>query len=78
MKDPEIIKIVFGLVKAQIKNESLVLTPNMMIFLALKLINNDQILIVKIGNFITSSTNRARLVARVSGAAIIGFVSALF
>ena len=51
VKDPEIIKMVFDLVKAKIKNESLVLTPNMLRFLALKLINNDQPFIVKIGTF---------------------------
>jgi len=78
VKDPEIIEMVFNLVKAKIKNESLVLTPNMLRFLALKLINNDQTLIVKIGNIIASSNNRARLFARVSGSAIIGFVGALF
>lgn len=78
VKDPEIIEIVFDLVKAKIKNESLVLSPNMLRFLALKLINNDQTLIVKIGNIIGSSNNRARLFARVSGSAIIGFVGALF
>ena len=78
LKDPELIKVVFNLVKAKIKNESLSLTPNMLRFLALKLINNDQTLIVKIGNIIVSSNNRARLFARVSGAAVIGFVGALF
>jgi hypothetical protein len=78
VKDPEITKIVFALVKAKIKKESLVLTPNMVRFLALKLINNDQTLIVKIGNIVTSSNNRVRLFARVCGAAIIGFVGTLF
>ena len=78
VKDPEIIKMVFNLVKAKIKNESLILSPNMLRFLALKLINNDQTLIVKIGNIIVSSNNRTRILARVSGSAIIGFVGALF
>ena len=78
LKDPEIIKIIFDLVKAKIKNESLILTPNMLRFLALKLINNDQTLTVKIGNIIVSSNTRVRLFARVSGSAIIGFVGALF
>ena len=77
VKDPEIIKVVFALVKSKIKNESLVLTPNMMRFLALKLINNDQTLIVKIGNIVASSNNRARLFTRVFGAAMIGFLGAL-
>jgi len=78
VKDPEIIQVVFGLVKAKIKKESLVLTPNMMRFLALKLLNNNQSLIVKIGNVVASSNNRVRLLARVSGAAVIGFVGAIF
>ena len=78
VKDPEIIKMVFDLVEAKIKNESLVLTPNMLRFLALKLINNDQPFIVKIGNILVSSNSRVRLFARVSGSAIIGFVGALF
>ena len=77
VKDPEIIKIVLTLVKAKLKKESLVLTPNMMRFLALKWINNDQILIVKIGNIVDSSNNPARLFTRLAGFAIIGFVGAL-
>ncbi len=47
-------------------------------FLALKLINNNQTLIVKIGNIVASLDNRARLFVRVSGATIIGFVGTLF
>ena len=77
VKDPKLTKIVFALVKAKIKNESLVVTPNMIRFLALKLIKNDQTLIVKVGNIIASSNNRARLFSRVAGSAIIGFVGAL-
>lgn len=65
VKDPRIIEVIFALVKAKIKDESLILTPNLMRFLALKLINPDQTLIVKIGNIVASSNNRARLLARV-------------
>jgi len=78
VKNPEIIKLFFGLVKAKIKNESLVLIPNMMRFFALRLVNNDQTLIVQIGNILASSNNRARLFARVSGSVLIGFVGFLF
>lgn len=78
MKDPEIIKIVFALVKAKVKNEFLVLTPNMIRFLALRLINNDQTLILKICNIVASSNNQARLFTRLAGSAIIRFVSPLF
>ena len=78
VKDPRIIQIVFNLVKARVKQESLILTPNMMRFLALKLINNDQTLIVKLGNIIASSNNRIRLFVRLMGATAIGFLGALF
>lgn len=71
IKDPEIIKVVFVLIKVKIKKESLVLTPNMICFLALKLINNDQTLIVKIKNFIASSNNRAWLFAQVTKATTV-------
>ena len=50
----------------------------MLRFLALYLINNDRTLILKTGNIVASSNNRGRFVTRVSGAAILGFVGALF
>lgn len=78
VKNKEVIKIIFSLVHEKIKNESLVLTPNMMRVLALGLIKNDQSIIVKIGNLIVSSDNRVRLSARVLGATIIGFTGAIF
>ena len=77
VKDPELIKIIFRLVKAKIKNESLVITPNMARFIALQLIKNDQTFIVKIGNAVVSSNNRVRLFARVTGAAMVGFIGGL-
>lgn len=77
VKDPKLIKVIFSLVKEKIKNESLVLTPNMMRFLALKLLNNDQSFLTQIGNVVVSSNNRARFMARISGAAVIGFVGGI-
>jgi hypothetical protein len=76
VKNPKLINIIFNLAKAKLKNESLVLTPNLLRFLALKLINNDQTLVVKIGNIVTSADNTARLVSRIVGAALIGAVGA--
>jgi hypothetical protein len=49
----------------------------MMRFLVLKLINNHQTLIVKIGNIVASLNNRARLFSQVVGSTIIGFLGAL-
>ena len=78
VKDPQVRNAIFALVKAKIKNQSLVITPNMLRFLALRLINNDQTLIVNIRNILVSSTNRARLVARVSGGVVVGIIGAIF
>lgn len=78
VKNQELIKMVFVLVHEKIKNESLVLTPNMMRFLALKLLNNNQSVIVKIGNMVVSSNNRVRVSARVLGTAVIALVGGLF
>ena len=44
---------------------------------ALKLINDNPTLIVKIGNIVVSSNARSRLLIRAAGSAIIGFVGAL-
>ena len=78
MKGPEVTKVGFALIKVNIKEKYLVLTPNIMRFLALKLINNDQTLIVKLGNIVALSNNQARLFSRTVGSAIIGFLGVLF
>ena len=77
VKDERIIKVIFSLVKAKIKDESLVLTPNTIRFLALRLLNTDSSLIAKIGNVVVSSDNRVRLLTRVAASAGIGVISAL-
>lgn len=77
VKSPKVIKLIFGLVKETITDD-LVITPNMMRFLALNLIKNDQSLIAKIGNVVVLSNNRARLFTRTSGAVVFGLVGAVF
>ena len=77
VKSREIRELIFKLVKAKIQNESLVLTPNMIRFLALKLLNQDQTLVVKIGNIVVSSNNRARLITRLAGTTIIALLGAI-
>jgi hypothetical protein len=77
VKDEKIIKVIFSLVKMKIKDESLVLTPNMIRFLALKLLNNDSSLITKIGNVVVSSDSRVRFLTRVTVSVLIGIISAL-
>lgn len=62
----------------KIKNESWVVTPNMIRFFALKLLNDDQSLIVKILNTVVSSDNQVRLVFRVLRAIMIEFLRSIF
>lgn len=50
----------------------MVLTPNLIRILALKLINKEQTLLVNIGNMIVSLDNRVRLMTRIIGYFLIG------
>lgn len=77
VKDPTIKKVIFGLVKEKLQNESLVITPNLVRYLATRLIKNDRTLITQLGNIVLQSESRARFVTRVATSAIFGTVSAL-
>lgn len=78
VKSRKIREVIFRLVKRKLENDSLVISPNMIRFLALKLINEDQSLIVKIGNIVLSSSNRIRLMTRIVGTSVIAFMGAIF
>jgi len=73
VKNDELRNLIFKLISSKTSNDKLLaLTPNMIRFLALKLLNNDQSLTVKIGNILVSSSNRVRIL----GSASIGLVGA--
>ena len=78
VKSQKIREVIFRLGKRKIEKDSLVITPNMIRFLALKLINEDQSLIVKIGNIVFSASNRIRLMTRIVGTSVIAFMGAIF
>ena len=71
VKDEIIIKIIFTLVKSKIQNESLVISSNIIRFLARYLLNNEPGLLARIGNIIFLTENRNRFLNRVSGSAVI-------
>lgn len=71
-------QVIFSLVKEKIQNESLVLTPNMMRFIALRLIDNDTPMVTKIGNVIVSSESRSRLIARLAGTMVFSLFGSIF
>lgn len=80
VKDPKVISVIFNLTKTKLKDTSLVITPNMMRFLALKLLENSSKapLLIKIGNSVISSDNRNRLLVRSIGSTAIGILSSLY
>ena len=78
VKDQLIKNLIFSIVKKKVQNESIIITPRMIRFLALRLISNDQTIIVKVGNIISSSSNRARLGTRVISSAFVAFIAALW
>jgi len=78
VKDPRIIKLVFNIVKAKVKNQALVLTPNLMRFLALRLLSNNDILLMKLGSLIFVADNRIRFLARAVGITVLGLVGSAF
>lgn len=77
VRDARIIDLVFTLVKQNIKNQSLVLAPNLIRLIALKLTRTDQNFMMQFGSIIISSDNRSRLITRLLGAGMIGVVSGL-
>ena len=77
VQNPTIRKLIFNLVGAKIKNESLVLTPNMIRFLALKLLKNDKHLVVKVGSLLVSTQSRNRICTRISSSFLIGIMAGI-
>lgn len=77
-KSLRIKQLIFSLVKEKIQNQSLVLTPNLIRFLALNLIAEDQTLVIKIKNLTVLSCNRARLLNLLTGNFVISFVEIIF
>jgi hypothetical protein len=78
VKNQQIKNLIFHLAKEKLTQESLMITPNMIRFLAVNLISKDQTLMVKIGNVVVSSNNRVRLLTRFWGTAMIALVGAVF
>lgn len=65
-------EILFNLVKAKLKEESVVLTPNMVRFLALHLSNKKTPILLQFGNLVATTDNQVRLLTRVVGGLLLG------
>ena len=57
LRDQKLKQLLFALVKAKLSNDSLIVSPNLVRFLALRLIKPNSGIITKIGNFIVSSNS---------------------
>ncbi|QXE46097.1 hypothetical protein IV203_000075 (plastid) [Nitzschia inconspicua] len=77
VKDKNLRRIVFELAKEKLTNESLIITPNLIRFVGLRLINPNQTTVVTIGNFLTSTDNRVRLILRFSASVIAGIIAGI-
>lgn len=77
VKNKQIKQLIFDLVKQKIENQSLILTPNIMRFLALRLRKSDQSLIVKFGNMIIATKNQDRLFYRVIKTTLLEVIGTL-
>lgn len=79
VKDKRIIKIIFVVLKEQLTDKTLVLSPNMIRFLALQLIskNKPSRLVEIVGTLRTVSENPVRLIMRSLGAIVLGTVAAV-
>ena len=76
LKDEYLTKVIFSLVQTIVKDQSIILSPNMLRFLALQLLrNNDNNLQIKVGNIFFESMNRGRILIRVAGSLLIGTVA---
>lgn len=76
MKDKKLTQIIFGLVKASLTEYSLIITPNMLRFVALQLLkNNENHLHIKISNIIFESMNRGRIITRTLASTMLGIVA---
>jgi hypothetical protein len=74
VKNQKIKELIFHLVKQKIKNESLVLTPNMIRLLAKKIVNDEVSWSASIGNIVVSTNYQKRLSLRTLGRIIFGGV----
>lgn len=63
VRDRKLKELLFALVRAKLSNESLIITPNLVRFLALRLIKPNNGLITKIGNFIVSSNSGLKTIS---------------
>ena len=72
VRDLPIIHIIFTLVKAKLQQKFLILSSTLILFITIKLINNEKTLVGKVGNMIVYLHTKSRLYLQTSAAIVIG------
>ena len=78
VRDPDMKKFIFEMVKSYIQNEAIVLTPKLLRFLAWKYLmeTRNRHLILRVGDLIVATNHKAKLYARVGATAVIAIFTA--
>ena len=77
VRDQRVLRLIFKLVEAKMMDESLVISPNLLRFLALRLLKPDSSLWMTITKHVVMAANRRRLLIRFAGAAAVGAANAI-
>lgn len=77
VRDPKLNQLIFSLIKAKIKDESIIIHPNLLRFIATRLIKPNTGLIAKIGNLIISS-HKSKVAVQTISAFVIGISNIFF
>ena len=77
VRDRKLKQLLFALVRAKLSNKSLIISPNLVRFLALRLIKPNSGIITKIGNFVFSSTSGLKTITAFALGVANGFLISL-
>ena len=77
VKDPRLNELLFSLIRAKINNESIIIHPNLLRFIATRLINPNTGLITKLGNLVVSS-HKSKLMVQLISSFAVGMTNAFF
>ena len=76
IKDPKLADLIFEIAKAKFKDESLIISQNLIRYFAYKIANENTGLILKVKNTLFFSNNPARLLIRVAYSVAFGIFAA--
>lgn len=78
VRNKRIIELIFKLSKRKLSDQSLVLSPNLLGFMAQTMISKRDPIHVKVGEVIFSSASRSRMILRTTTSLVVGILSSAF